>query len=109
MKFVPAFCIALLLGCGKKPAPVPEVSPGGQPTAAAVSKLTGAARVAAAEMDYSKTLDRLTQAARKYAAEMRTAPKSLDELVAAGYLPEAPVAPPGKKYVIDQQLRVRLQ
>jgi hypothetical protein len=60
-------------------------------------------------MDYSKTLDRLTQAVRKYAAEMRTAPKSLDELVAAGYLPEAPVAPPGKKYVIDQQLRVRLQ
>lgn len=60
-------------------------------------------------MDYSKTLDRLTQAVRKYAAEMRIAPKSLDELVAAGYLSEAPVAPPGKKYVIDQQLRVRLQ
>jgi hypothetical protein len=101
--------MALLVGCGKKSGTPTDISTPAQPAAAAQSRSPNAPGAAPAEMDYSKTLDRLTQAVRKYAAEMRTAPKSLDELVAAGYLPEAPVAPPGKKYVIDQQLRVRLQ
>jgi hypothetical protein len=90
----------LLLGaaCGKKLA-LP---------AAPTSSANGAPE-AAGETDVSKTLERLTQAVRKYAAETRNAPKSFDELVAAGYLPEAPQAPPGKKYVIDDQLRVQLK
>ena len=93
--------IAILLaamffaGCGKKaesPTP-PDVTRG----------------AAASEEDQTQTLERLTQTVRKSAAETRSAPKSLNELVAAGYLPEAPTPPPGKQYVIDDQLRVQLK
>jgi hypothetical protein len=89
-------CIALT-ACGKKPVAAPS-----QQTS------TGASSVAS-ESDPSKTLDRLTQAVRKFAAETQSAPKSLNDLVAAGYLTEMPEAPSGKKYVIDQNLRVQLQ
>ena len=90
-------CIAFT-ACGKKPAttPAPQTSP-------------SASTEGASESDTSKTLERLTQAVRKYSAETRSAPKSLNDLVAAGYLPEMPEAPPGKKYVIDANLRVQLQ
>ena len=90
-------CIALT-ACGKKPVAAPS-----QQTS------TGASSAASAESDPSKNLDRLTQAVRKYAAETRSTPKSLNDLVAAGYLAEMPEAPAGKKYVIDQNLRVQLQ
>ena len=89
-------CAVLLAGCGEKPAPV--TLPG-----------SPASSNAAGESDEAQTLERLTQAVRKYAAETRSAPKSLNELVAAGYLAEAPTAPVGKQYVIDAQLRVQLK
>lgn len=89
-------CIALT-ACGKKPAAAPS-----QQTSPFASS-------GAPESDQSKTLDRLTQAVRKFAAETHSAPKSLSELVAAGYLAEMPEAPAGKKFVIDQNLRVQLQ
>ena len=50
----------------------------------------------------------LTQVVRKYAAEKQRAPKSLDEIVAAGYLPSTPLAPAGKKFAIDKNLQVYL-
>ena len=105
-------CCALLFfgGCGKRSAQTEPASDAARSArASSSSRANESPAPAPAEMDYSKTLDRLTQAVRKYAAETRSAPKSLDELVAAGYLPESPVAPPGKKYAIDDQLRVRLK
>jgi hypothetical protein len=87
-----------LVACNKKP-----------PASASPQTPTAAASTAAVESDPSKTLDRLTQAVRKYAAETRSEPKSLNDLVAAGYLSELPEAPAGKKYVIDGSLRVQLQ
>jgi hypothetical protein len=98
-------CALLVAGCGKKSDA--SASAESAPPEKAVSSET--VNAPAAEVDLSKTLNRLTQAVRRYAAEMRTAPKSLDELVAAGYLPEIPGAPPGKKFVIDDQLRVTLK
>jgi hypothetical protein len=89
------FCALLLVACDKKP---PAPSSNSSPSTAG-----------AGETDPSKTLDTLTQAVRKYAAEMRAAPKSLDDVVAAGYLAQTPEAPPGKKFVIDDNLRVQLQ
>jgi hypothetical protein len=90
-------CIAFT-ACGKKPAataPSQQTSP--------------SSNAATSESDQSKTLERLTQAVRKYAAETRSTPKSLNDLVGAGYLTEMPEAPAGKKYIIDQNLRVQLQ
>ena len=50
----------------------------------------------------------LTQIVRKYAAEKQRAPKSFDEIVAAGYLPSVPEAPAGKTFAIDKNLQVYL-
>lgn len=79
-----------------------------QPPASSSAVSTSSAATAS-ESDASKTLERLTQAVRKYAAETRSEPKSLNDLVAAGYLSELPEAPAGKKFVIDGNLRVQLQ
>jgi hypothetical protein len=105
-------CAALfaLSACGKKstsPSESPTPSQAAPPIASKASD--SAATAIPAEIDYSKTLDRLTQAVRKYAAETRSAPKSLNEVAAAGYIPEVPAAPAGKQFVIDGQLRVRLK
>src|SRR5687768_15252852 len=97
MRLVLFICLMLAAACGQKPA-----SDAGAANSSGGEKST-------AETDHSKTLERLTQTVRRYAAEMRTAPKSLEEVVGAGYLPEMPAAPPGKKYIIDDQLRVQLQ
>lgn len=53
-------------------------------------------------------LGELTQAVRKYGAERRRAPKSLEELAEQGYLETAPQAPPGKKFAINKKLQVYL-
>jgi hypothetical protein len=45
---------------------------------------------------------------RRFAAEQRKAPKTLDELVAAGYLSQVPEAPAGKQFAINQKLEVYL-
>jgi hypothetical protein len=100
----------LLTSCGKKSLPPAESQTPSQMPPPAGSKPTDAtASAVPAEIDYSKTLDRLTQAVRKYAAETRSAPKSLNEVAAAGYIPEVPAAPAGKQFIIDDQLRVRLK
>jgi competence protein ComGC len=53
-------------------------------------------------------LAELTQAVRKYGVDKQRVPKSLDELVAAGYLSQAPVAPAGKRFAISKTLQVEL-
>jgi hypothetical protein len=105
------FCSFLLFtSCGKKSLPPSESHTPSQTPPLAGSKPTDdTVSAAPAEIDYSKTLDRLTQAVRKYAAETRSAPKSLNEVSAAGYIPEVPAAPAGKQFIIDDQLRVRLK
>jgi hypothetical protein len=50
----------------------------------------------------------LTQLVRKFGAEQRRVPASLDELVAQGYLERVPDAPAGKRWVIDKRLQVYL-
>jgi hypothetical protein len=95
MRFALLLCGLLLAGCGKKTTPSSASAPTSSPSAA--------------ESDTAQTLNRLTQTVRKYAAETHSAPKSLDELVGAGYLSEVPQPPAGKKFVIDQNLRVQLQ
>ncbi len=54
------------------------------------------------------TLAELTQTVRKFAVEQRQVPKTLDELVARGYLETIPAAPQGKKFTIDENLQVHL-
>ena len=46
-------------------------------------------------------LDTLTQALRRYSAEKRRLPSSLNEVVAAGYLKVLPPPPPGMRYAIN--------
>ena len=48
----------------------------------------------------------LTQAVRKYGAEQRQAPQTLEEVVAKGYLDQTPSPPPGKRFLINKQLEV---
>ena len=82
----------LAVGCTKeKPETVPD---------AAVAPSSEAA-AAPTETDYGPLLAELTQAVRKYGFEKQKVAVSLDELVAAGYLPSKPVAPAGRSFSID--------
>ena len=45
---------------------------------------------------------------RKYGAEQRRVPKTLEELVASNYLSRVPQAPSGKKFAINKNLQVYL-
>jgi hypothetical protein len=47
------------------------------------------------------TLDSLTQSVRRYTVERRQLPKTLEEVVRAGYIARLPDAPPGKKFALD--------
>ena len=65
---------------------------------------------AAPEQDLSALLSELTQAVRKFSAEQRRVPASLDDLVSSGYLTQLPSAPAGRKFVIDpKELKVALK
>jgi len=95
LRFLPAFFLAcflaFLIGCGKQKTPSP-------PGAEAVSTVD----------QVSTVLTELTQLVRKYSVEQRKAPKSLDELVAKGYLDSVPQAPNGKRFAINKDLQVYL-
>ena len=58
--------------------------------------------------EMTATLGELTQVVRKYGMEKQKVPKDLQELVAAGYLPQVPSAPAGKKFAIDAKMQVYL-
>jgi hypothetical protein len=53
-------------------------------------------------------LAEMTQAVRRYAAETKKVPATLEEIAAAGYLPQVPAAPAGHKFAIDRKLQVYL-
>ena len=99
----------LLTSCGKQSetsAPAAE----SQPTATVPEPVP--ADAGSATVDETAATARaaeLTQVVRKYAAEKQRAPKGFEEIVAAGYLPGVPVAPGGRKFVIDKNLQVTLQ
>ena len=98
--------IFLLVGCGKHPETSPsgpaspaESSPG---QTATVAPGTEQARVAGgSETELAAALAELTQALRKYSFEHQRLPKTLSEVIAAGYVKTMPQAPPGKKFEID--------
>jgi hypothetical protein len=103
------FTVLLLTACAKKEQdPVSEAPPSqvNTGTAAPIAEASGATAIDTTSTE-AKAAE-LTQAVRKYAAEKQRAPKSLEELVAAGYLPVAPAAPAGKKFAIDKNLQVYL-
>jgi len=78
--------------------PSSEPAPGGRPADAAPADETQTAAL----------LNELTQLVRRYGVEQQRAPKTLDELVANGYLASVPPAPAGKRFAIDKKLQVYL-
>src|SRR5262249_3393974 len=84
--------------CSKSPAPAP---------AAAETRTEPTSSGESAAFDASQ-LNALTQAVRKFAAERRQVPSSLDELVGQGYISPVPSPPPGKKFVTNKNLEVGL-
>jgi len=88
--------LAACVGCGRTSSSGPTTPESGSPAAA-----TDEAQLTAA-------LAELTQVVRRYAAEQRRAPKTLEELVTAGYLSQVPTPPPGKQFAINSKLEVYL-
>ena len=78
--------------------PSSEPAPGGRQADAAPADETQTAAL----------LNELTQLVRRYGVEQQRAPKTLDELVANGYLASVPPAPAGKRFAIDKKLQVYL-
>jgi hypothetical protein len=110
--FPPVFLavgILLVAGCHKKtevkptadsgsePAQVPAIGPG----MVAASPPRVVAVAVADNGDATAQLAQLTQVLRRFGAEQRRVPQTLDELTAAGYLSALPAAPAGKQFVID--------
>jgi hypothetical protein len=98
--------LMLVVGCGEKPSGTPPQEPA--PTAASAPPATPGAKhdatnATSPEADMATILDALTQSLRKFSAEKQRVPKSLQELVAAGYLPALPTAPAGKQFVINEK------
>ena len=55
-------------------------------------------------------LGRLTRLLRRYAVEQQQVPKDLGALVALNYLDAIPIAPAGRRFVVDRQaVEVRLE
>jgi hypothetical protein len=106
------FTALLLTACAKNTAP--SSTPQSAPSAADAAAATAApdlAATAGAAIDNATAEAKaaeLTQVVRKYAAEKQRAPKSFDEIVAAGYLSAVPEAPAGKTFAIDKNLQVHL-
>jgi hypothetical protein len=58
----------------------------------------------------SVDLSHLTRLVRRYSVEQQQVPKDLADLVVQNYLEAVPVAPPGRRYVVDRRtVEVRLE
>lgn len=64
------------------------------------------AGTAAAPAATTPELAELTKQLRRYSFEKRQLPKTVEELVSAGYIKAIPPAPGGKKYAIDGERAV---
>jgi hypothetical protein len=99
----------MLTACAKKSEPAStEAPPLSASSANAAPQFSPNATAVIDTTAAEATAAELTQVVRKYAAEKQRAPKSLDEIVAAGYLPSLPTAPDGKTFAIDKNLQVHL-
>ncbi|HEU5070948.1 MAG TPA: hypothetical protein VFV96_11135 [Verrucomicrobiae bacterium] len=92
------------VSCGKKPGPAtaagPETNVRPVVSAAPANPVVVPATAAA---DSAAVLEALTQAVRRYAVERQVRPRSLAEVVAAGYVSNLPAAPAGRRFEIDQR------
>src|SRR5438552_1401606 len=116
--------LALLVGCEKKkqpasmPASATEAAPNDLPSVQArpAPQNTSGAPVSQpaspnpipvqpivvdATDNTTAVLAQLTQALRKFSFEHRRVPKSLSEVIGAGYVTAMPQAPPGKQFAVD--------
>jgi hypothetical protein len=105
--------LVVAVGCGQAPSSAPSQPASSSTSTDAAAHASPEATPAATVVPTDATqiaaqLAELTQAVRKYGVEKRRVPKSLDELVAGGYLNQVPQAPPGKRFEIDQKLQVQL-
>src|SRR5204863_2193589 len=105
---LPLLITVVLIGCGKSPgsaekSPVSTTEPaqGVKPDAAPATKQTDATLSNASEAALNAALMELTQALRKYSFEHQRLPKTIGEVVAAGYVKNMPQPPSGKKFAID--------
>jgi len=108
--------LSALLGCGKNS---PSSDTQAEPEPAAIDGATQSSvagrssapvlqKVEPDEAQIATTLAELTQVVRKYSVEQRSAPKTVEELVADGYLNRLPPPPPGKRFAINKNLQVYL-
>jgi len=97
-----ALLLTLAAGCGARNETSREAGENRTNSAAAPNSNAGS------DSETANVLRELTQTVRRYAAEQQKAPKSLDEIVSAHYLPAIPQAPPGKKFAINKNLEVYL-
>ena len=107
---LPLLLAVLLTCCGKSPRisqpnPASAVEPSqGEKTEAVpgtAKPAVGATLSNASEAALNAALGELTQALRKYSFEHQRLPKTLNEVVAAGYVKNMPQAPSGKRFEID--------
>jgi hypothetical protein len=108
LRYLALIAVLLVGACSKKEENVESPAAANSSPVVAASPDSPTATAAAETASSDALAAELTQVVRKYAAEKQRAPKSFDELVAAGYLPSAPSAPGGKKFAIDKNLQVYL-
>lgn len=105
-----------IFGCGKKPVVAEANSnsaraiPASAPTQAPspqspYSRPTSAPAPASVVVPENATaaLGVLTQAVRKFSAENQRVPKTLEEVLRAGYIRNLPPAPAGKKFILNSK------
>lgn len=98
-------------GCGKQPAsssPPERIADSANPTQGLEAVSAPRAGAASDEAEVAAALAGLTQLVRRFGAEQRRVPKTLDELVAHGYVGQVPPAPAGKRFAINKNLEVYL-
>ena len=110
----------VLAGCGKtekSATPVVSSAPAAENSTGAEANQSGAATsgleavtpgavqvtpvVIGDNADMNAVLSQLTQAVRKYSFERRRMPKTLDEVVAAGYVSAMPKPPAGQRFTLE--------
>lgn len=101
--------LGILAGCGRDSTPpaTPHAAATSSDTSSVPENASAPAPVTPVAVndtgDVSAQLGQLTEAVRKYSFEHRRLARSLDEVVAAGYVRSLPAAPAGKKFSIESK------
>lgn len=98
-----AFVAIALAACDQQSSPPPATTVTATPETPSLRPATPPPvhPITIAAPDASTALAELTQAVRRFSAERRKVPLTLEELTAAGYLKSIPTAPAGKRFVIN--------